>query len=153
MWNECNFFGSGPTAGSVPVSEANGDAGGVTGWQPEPMSFSGENRRKSDGVGRKRSQETAGHISRLLRNEHPDRKEGGSEWQAASQPSINSPTSGSCLRPVGAVCCRKWFTSFLSPKREFPPFPFIPSSPYTAAGIPPSSPSGPDPQGPVQPRE
>ena len=86
------------------------------------MSFSGENRRKSDGFGRKRSQETTGHISHLSRNEHPEWKEGGSEWQAASQPSINSPTSGSCLRPAGAVCCLKWFTSFPLPKkREFPP--------------------------------
>ena len=40
--------------GSLPVSEASGDAGGVPWWQPGPMSFSGVKRRKSEGVGRKR---------------------------------------------------------------------------------------------------
>jgi len=41
-------------AGSVPVTERSGDAGGDAWQQPEPMSFSGEKRRKSEGFGRQR---------------------------------------------------------------------------------------------------
>ena len=85
------------------------------------MSFSSRaSGGKARGSGVRISQETTGHISRLSRNEHPEFREGASEWQAAQLSSIYSPTSGSCLRPAGAVCCLKWFTSFPPRKKGVP---------------------------------
>ena len=48
-----------PQPGSVPVSAASGDAGGVTWQQPEPMNFTEAELRKSEGFGRNRSQKGA----------------------------------------------------------------------------------------------
>jgi len=51
---------------------------------------------KVRGSGVRRSQETAGHISRLARCEQPEFCEGGSEYKAAPPQSIIPPLPAGC---------------------------------------------------------